>query len=403
MSVPSFLSISGSPVTGSGTLAVSLSGTALPIGNGGTAVTSVTTAPTASAFAGWDANKNFSATGFIGGYTTTATAAGTTTLTVGSNQVQFFTGTTTQTVALPVASTLVLGQTFLIVNRSTGVVTVQSSGANSIQAMAASTQLLVTCILASGTGTASWDPVYASNALASGGSGANTALSNLASVAVSASLVPGTDNSIAIGSNGTTGRYTSGYFSTNVSVGQYPFSSGHTYINLNPTAASIGAGLEAYESGGAILAAFAFNGSDWIAYDQSNSHNMFLAGAGIFNTYNGASLMTSTNPSGSGGLILYNNIGVAFGQTSNRSTGTLTFYSNASNGTTGTCTLSSGACTVANTSVDANSEVFLTVKTPGGTQTTAPYISSFTSGTGFNISAGAADTSVVWYEIHESK
>ena len=41
MSVPSFLSISGSPITSSGTLAVSYSGTALPIANGGTANTSM--------------------------------------------------------------------------------------------------------------------------------------------------------------------------------------------------------------------------------------------------------------------------------------------------------------------------------------------------------------------------
>ena len=39
MSVPSFLSVSGSPVTTSGTLAVTYSGTALPIANGGTAAT----------------------------------------------------------------------------------------------------------------------------------------------------------------------------------------------------------------------------------------------------------------------------------------------------------------------------------------------------------------------------
>lgn len=39
MSVPSFLSVSGSPVTSSGTLAVSLSGTALPLLNGGTGAT----------------------------------------------------------------------------------------------------------------------------------------------------------------------------------------------------------------------------------------------------------------------------------------------------------------------------------------------------------------------------
>lgn len=40
--VPSFLSISGSPITGAGTLAISLSGTALPVANGGTGTTTLT-------------------------------------------------------------------------------------------------------------------------------------------------------------------------------------------------------------------------------------------------------------------------------------------------------------------------------------------------------------------------
>jgi len=38
--VPSFLSVSGSPITGAGTLAITLSGTALPVANGGTGITS---------------------------------------------------------------------------------------------------------------------------------------------------------------------------------------------------------------------------------------------------------------------------------------------------------------------------------------------------------------------------
>jgi hypothetical protein len=41
MSVPSFLSVAGSPITSSGTLAVTLSGTALPVANGGTGLTSL--------------------------------------------------------------------------------------------------------------------------------------------------------------------------------------------------------------------------------------------------------------------------------------------------------------------------------------------------------------------------
>jgi hypothetical protein len=42
MTVPAFLSVTGSPITSSGTLALSLSGTALPVANGGTGVTSST-------------------------------------------------------------------------------------------------------------------------------------------------------------------------------------------------------------------------------------------------------------------------------------------------------------------------------------------------------------------------
>jgi hypothetical protein len=91
------------------------------------------------------------------GYTTTATAAGTTTLTVSSNHQQLFTGTTTQTIVLPVTSTLVLGMSYSIENNSTGVLTVQSSGLNSITTIPAGVTTLFTCILTSGTTAASWD------------------------------------------------------------------------------------------------------------------------------------------------------------------------------------------------------------------------------------------------------
>jgi hypothetical protein len=91
------------------------------------------------------------------GYTTTATAAGTTTLTVSSTHQQFFTGTTTQTIVLPVTSTLVLGLSYSIENNSTGLLTVQSSGANTITTVPAGVTTLFTCILTSGTSAASWD------------------------------------------------------------------------------------------------------------------------------------------------------------------------------------------------------------------------------------------------------
>lgn len=153
---------------------------ALPVANGGTGatdaagartgigLTAMATAATASTIAQRDANGNLSAVNLIEGYTTTATAAGTTTLTVSSNYLQFFTGSTTQTVTMPVVTTLVLGQQWLITNLSTGAVTVQSSGSNAIVVLAGGTSALLTCILVTGTSAASWQAAYFADAVTSG-------------------------------------------------------------------------------------------------------------------------------------------------------------------------------------------------------------------------------------------
>lgn len=94
-------------------------------------------------------------------FTTTATAAGTTTLTVDSNPIQVFTGTTTQTVTLPVVTTLPkTGFRFTIINNSTGLVTVNSSGSNAVQPIAQGGSAVITCVLLTGTTAASWDSVY---------------------------------------------------------------------------------------------------------------------------------------------------------------------------------------------------------------------------------------------------
>jgi hypothetical protein len=90
-------------------------------------------------------------------YSTTATAAGTTTLVASSNYLQYFTGATTQTIVLPVTSTLSLGWSYHICNNSTGNLTVQSSGANTIATVIPGTTIHVTCILVTGTTAASWD------------------------------------------------------------------------------------------------------------------------------------------------------------------------------------------------------------------------------------------------------
>jgi len=101
--VPSFLSISGSPITTSGTLAISYSGTALPIANGGTGATTLAAA-----------NIKTSS------YATTVTSGANTTLTSSSATLQYFTGTNTQGVILPSpATTIIDGQSWEIHNKST--------------------------------------------------------------------------------------------------------------------------------------------------------------------------------------------------------------------------------------------------------------------------------------------
>ncbi len=118
--------------------------------------TGVATAATASTLVLRDSSANNKSNNNVDNFTTTATAAGTTTLTVGSSKIQEFTGSTTQTVTLPVASTLTTGHAFKIINNSTGNVTVNSSGSNLVYLMGPNSCALVTCILASGTSAASW-------------------------------------------------------------------------------------------------------------------------------------------------------------------------------------------------------------------------------------------------------
>jgi hypothetical protein len=91
-------------------------------------------------------------------FTTTATTSGgTTTLTNASTYYQYFTGSFSYTVVLPVTSTLSQGWSFYIVNNSSGTITVQSSGLNSIGTIPSGITAHVTCILTSGTTAASWD------------------------------------------------------------------------------------------------------------------------------------------------------------------------------------------------------------------------------------------------------
>lgn len=71
-----------------------------------------------------DANQNVVANNFLGGYNVITAAAGTTVLTVASAYYQRISGSTTQTIQLPDATTLVNGQGFTFDNDSSGTVTI---------------------------------------------------------------------------------------------------------------------------------------------------------------------------------------------------------------------------------------------------------------------------------------
>jgi hypothetical protein len=88
------------------------------------------------------------------GYTSIETASGTTTLTTTSSNYQIFTGTLNQKVKLPATNTLVLGQTYHIVNNTTAgtltVITNQTSPEVNVITIPAGSTAMVTCISIAG-------------------------------------------------------------------------------------------------------------------------------------------------------------------------------------------------------------------------------------------------------------
>lgn len=146
--------------------AANVTGT-VAVANGGTGVTTLTglvKASGTSAFTAAAAGTDYvSPTGaetvsgktFISSSASTATAAGTTTLSISDAQVQIFTGSTTQTVRLPTTS-VVAGQTWTVINNSSASVTVQSSGANALVILASGKYGTFTAAVDTPTTAANW-------------------------------------------------------------------------------------------------------------------------------------------------------------------------------------------------------------------------------------------------------
>jgi hypothetical protein len=159
----------GSTSTALGATSATIAGLTLttPAINGTITGTGQATAATASTITMRDSSGNITTNNLIESWTTTATAAGTTTMVVGDTYQQFWTGSTTQTIKLPTTG-VAAGQQWQITNNSTGLVTVQSSGANTILILAGSTSAVFTAVVATPTTAANWNALYAGDVVTSG-------------------------------------------------------------------------------------------------------------------------------------------------------------------------------------------------------------------------------------------
>lgn len=213
-------------------------GTTVATAYGGTGVT---TSTGASSNVLRDANQNIAFNNYVANAAVVTAAAGTTVLTVGSARTQLLTGSTTQTFQLPDATTMALGQSFIFVNNSSGVLTVVNNASTTVETVPSGgvTQMgAVSIATSAGTwGSYSFIPAavdWGTNAL------------NLASTIISGGTWQG--GTIASGYGGT-GLTT--FTAANNAI--YSTSSSALAAGTLPTAAG-GTGLTTFTSGGAVYA-----------------------------------------------------------------------------------------------------------------------------------------------------
>lgn len=105
-------------------------GSTVGVPYGGTGVTS---SSGANSVVLRDSNQNIAFNNYTAGAVAITASAGTTILTVASARTQILVGSTTQTFQLPDATTVGLGQSFIFVNNSSGVLTVKNNASATIE------------------------------------------------------------------------------------------------------------------------------------------------------------------------------------------------------------------------------------------------------------------------------
>jgi len=322
----------------------------------------------------------------LGGYATTVTAAGTTTLTSTSAQNQFFTGSSTQTVVLPVAATLILGVAFSIHNNSAGDLTINSSGGNLIATITPNTTFTFTCILTSGTDAASWDSDVTGFTsllpIVRGGTGTATP----ALVAGSGVTISGSWPNQTINATGTGGTVTG----VNVSGGTTGLTTSGGPVTTSGTITL--AGTLAVASGGTGLTSTPANGQLDIGNGTGFSRATLTAGSGIAIT-NGAGTISIATSGGGGTVTSVSGTGTVNGLTLS---GTVT--------SSGSLTLGGTLSSIANSALSnstiihsAGTGISITNGTTslGGTVTiTNSGVTSVTAGTGISVSASTGGVTI---------
>jgi hypothetical protein len=357
--------VGAAPAYGKIGLTTHVSGT-LPVANGGTGVT---TAPAEFAR--------------LMGYTSTPTAAGTTVLTNTSSQYQLFTGATTQTITLPVTSTLGTGWTFHIVNNSTGNLTVNSSGGNLVATVIPQMTAMVTCIGITLTTAADWEFGY----------------TDFGSVSGTGAVV------LASGATLTGATLTTGAF--NGTVGATTPSTG-AFTTLSASSTVSGTGFSTYLAsppaiGGTAAAGGAFTSLTSTSGGINGTVGASTPSTGAFTTVTAS---TSVLSSGSGGIGYSTGAGVAVTQLTSRTTAAPTTGAKTSGAVTlFTTTAVVGTYftfTVPNTAIAVTDTVSLSVR--GATNTYVAFVTAIVAGTSFNVTmasvAGtASDTPIVNFNI----
>jgi hypothetical protein len=242
-----------------------------------------------------DANGNAAFNNLITGFASVPTAAATTVLTAASAPTQYFTGTTTQTVQLPVVSTLALNHPFTIENASTGLVTINSSGGNLVTAVGPGATVTVKCVAVTGTSSSSWSTKFDTVLAASG---KVLTLSNSLTLA-------GTDGTVMT------------FPSTSATIARTDV--GQTFTGTNVFGVLTATTINAFTLGGAITAAgnnITGAGVVTMATLTATTINAFTLGGAITalgNNVSGVGLLTS------GAHVVTSNSAIAFAAGANGS------------------------------------------------------------------------------------